>query len=51
MKPGTLILMRNSHRDGRKNEKFEKRYLGPYEIAENLSKGVYGLRNMKTGIS
>ena len=45
LKPGTLVLLRNSHHDGRKNGKLEKIYLGPYEVAENLNKGV-----LKTGI-
>ena len=43
------MLMRNSHRDGRKNGKLEKRYLGPYKIAECLGKGVYKLCSVKTG--
>ena len=41
--------MRNSHRDGRKNGKLEKCYLGPYTITECLGKGVYKLSSTKTG--
>ena len=41
--------MRNSHRDGRKNGKFEQCYLGPYRIAQHLGKGVYKLESVKTG--
>ena len=42
-----LVLMRNSHQDGRKNGKLE--YLGPYTITECLGKGVYKLSSTKTG--
>ena len=34
LKPGSLVLLRNSARDGRKGDKFQARYLGPYEIAK-----------------
>ena len=40
--------MRNSHRDGRKNGKFEQRYLGLYRIAQHLGKEVYKLESVKT---
>ena len=48
-KPGTLVLPRNSARDGRKGDKFQARYLGPYRVAENLGKGVYRLHNHTNG--
>ena len=50
LKPGALVLLRNSARDGRKGDKFQARYLGPYEIAEDLGKGVFRLRNPTTGL-
>ncbi|KAI6660178.1 Gag-pol fusion protein [Oopsacas minuta] len=49
-KPGTLVLLRNSAKDGRKGDKFRMRYLGPYEIFQDIGKGVYKLRNCVTGI-
>jgi len=50
LKPGTLVLLRNSARDGRKGDKFQARYLGPYEINEDLGKGVFRLHNPATGL-
>ena len=49
-KPGTLVLLRNSARDGRKGDKFQARYLGPHEIAEDLGKGIFKLCNPTTGL-
>ena len=43
--------MRNSHQDGRKNGKLEKRYLGPYKITEYKGKGVYKLSSTKILLS
>ena len=37
-----LKNMRNSHRMGRK---LDKKWLGPYEVAESLSKGFYRLKS------
>ena len=31
LKPGSLVLLRNSTRDGRKGDKFQAWYLGPYK--------------------
>ena len=50
LKPGSLVLLRNSARDGRKGDKFQARYLGPYEIAKHLGKNVFRLRNPTTGL-
>lgn len=50
LKPGTLVLLRNSARDGRKGDKFRLRYLGPYEIVKDLGRGVMRLRNPTTGL-
>ena len=50
LKPGTLVLLRNSARDGRKGDKFQACYLGPYEIAKHLGKNVFRLRNPTTGL-
>ena len=36
LKPGSLVLLRNSTRDGRKGDKFQARYLGPYKTAGTL---------------
>ena len=44
------MLLRDSARDGRKGDKFQSRYLGPYEIIEELGKGVFRLRNPSTGL-
>ena len=45
--PGTLVLVRNSQRDGRRGGKFQNRWLGPYKIVEFLGKGIYKLANPK----
>ena len=50
LKPGSMVLLRNSARDGRKGGKFLARYLGPYEIIEDLGKGVFRLHNPTTGL-
>ena len=50
LKLGSHVLLRNSARDGRKGNKFQVRYLGPYEIAEDLGKGVFRHRNPTTGL-
>ena len=47
--PGTLVLLRNNAKDGRKGDKLVKRWLGPYKIAKHLNKGVYILENRCTG--
>lgn len=44
-----LVLLRNSARDGRKGNKFAKRWLGPYKIKETTGKNVYRLFNPTTG--
>ena len=43
------MLLRNSVRDGRKGDKLNKRWLGPYKVEEVLGKGVYQLTNPNTG--
>jgi len=43
------VLLRNSVRDGRKGDKLNKRWLGPYKVEEVLGKGVYQLANPNTG--
>lgn len=47
--PGTFVLLRNSARDGRKGDKLSQRWLGPYTVTQDLGKGLYKLRNGKTG--
>ena len=47
--PGTLVLLRNNVKDGRKGDKLVERWLGPYKIAKHLNKGVYILENRCTG--
>ena len=47
LQPGTLVLVRNSQRDGRKGGKFQNHWLGPYKIVEFLGKGIYKLANPK----
>ena len=44
-----MVLLRNSAQDGRKGGKLQQRWLGPYEIAEFVGKGVYKLINPKSG--
>ena len=46
---GTLVLLRNSARDGRKGDKLAKRWLGPYRVNASLGKGIYRLENYSTG--
>ena len=41
--------MWNSRRDSRKGGKRLNKYLGPYEIVEVTNKGIYRLKNIKTG--
>ena len=36
LKPGSLVLLQNSTREGRKGDKFQAWYLGPYETAGTL---------------
>ena len=43
-----MVLIRNSAQDGRKGGKLQQRWLGPYEIAEFVGKGVYKLINPKS---
>ena len=49
LKQGTLVLLRNSAKDGRKGDKLVKRWLGPYKVEEHIGKGVYKLKNPSTG--
>ena len=42
----TLVLLRNSARDGRKGDKLVSRWPGPYQIYQNVGKGVYRLQNI-----
>jgi len=42
LKPGTLVLLRNSARDGRKGDKFQAKYLGPYISAEDWGRVFSG---------
>lgn len=46
---GTLVLLRNSAKDGRKGDKLAKCWLGPYTIEECIRKVVYHLSNPSTG--
>ena len=48
MKPGGLVLLRNSARDGRKRDKLAEQWLGPYKAKEHQGKGVYHLQNPNT---
>ena len=41
--------MQNSRRESRKGDKMLDKYLGPYEVAEVRNKGIYCLKNIKTG--
>ena len=41
--------MRNSRRDSRKGDKMLDKYLGPYEVVEVKNKGLYEIKNLKTG--
>ena len=43
----TLVLLRNSHQDGRKGGKLTKWWNGPYIIVESLGKEVYKIFNKK----
>ena len=45
---GELVLLCNSARDGRKGDKLNKRWLGPYRVDEVLEKGLYRLANPNT---
>ena len=49
LKQGTLVLLRNSAKDGRKGDKLVNRWLGPYKVEEHIGKGVYKLKNPSTG--
>ena len=49
LQEGELVLLRNSARDGRKGDKLNKRWLGPYTVDEVLGKGLYRLANPNTG--
>ena len=44
---GTVVLLRNSAKDGWKGDKLAKRWLGPYIIEESVGKGVYRLSNLQ----
>ena len=41
--------MRNSRGDSRKGDKMLDKYLGPYEVVEVKNKGLYEIKNLKTG--
>ena len=43
------VLLWNSSQDGKKGGKLQERWLGPYIIAEFIGKGVYKIKNPKTG--
>lgn len=45
---GTLVLMRNCAREGKKGDKMKARWLGPYKVHKVLEKGLYQLCNQKT---
>ena len=49
IKAGSLVLLRNSQRDGRKGGKLLQRWLGPYTVNKSVGKGVYKLQNPETG--
>ncbi|KAL5496713.1 hypothetical protein EMCRGX_G013057 [Ephydatia muelleri] len=46
---GTQVLLRNSARDTKKGDKLKPRWMGPYCIHTVNDKGVYTLRNARTG--
>lgn len=46
---GTLVLLRNSAKDGRKGDKLAKWWLGPYTVEECVGKGVYRLSILASG--
>ena len=45
---GTKVLLNNMVRQARQGGKMESHFTGPYEIVEELGKGVYRLKNVKT---
>ena len=45
---GTQVLLKNMARQARQGGKMESHFTGPYEIVEELGKGVYRLKNLKT---
>ena len=45
---GTKVLLKNMVRQARQGGKMESHFTGPYQIVEELGKGVYRLKNMKT---
>ena len=49
LEPETKVLLRNSAQDERKGGKLQERWLGPYIIVEFIGKGVYKIKNPKTG--
>ena len=44
-----MVLLHNSRRDGRKGDKLQKPWIGPYTVVESLGKGRYVLSNLKNG--
>ena len=46
---GSMVLLRNSQRDGRKGGKLQQHWLGLYKVQESVGKGVYKLLNPSTG--
>ena len=45
---GSHILLKNMTRQARQGGKMESHFTGPYEIIEEIGKGVYRLKNLKT---
>ena len=45
---GSQILLKIMARQARQGGKMESHFTGPYEIVEELGKGVYRLKNLKT---
>ena len=45
MGAGTLVFLWNSKRDTKKGDKMEPKWLGPYVVVSNSSKGIYRIKN------
>lgn len=45
---GTMVLLKNMAREARQGGKMDSHFTGPYEIVEEVGKGVYRLKNPKT---
>ena len=46
LKPGTLVLIRNSRRDAGLSDKSSQRYFGPYQIHRQTQGGSYVLQEL-----